>query len=51
MRVLALHCKYQIVEINASDDRSAQNLISKLEDISNNDTIRGNKKPALICLD
>jgi DNA polymerase III delta prime subunit len=39
------------VEINASDDRAANNLISKIEDIANNDTIRGNNRPALICLD
>lgn len=51
MRVLANHCKYEIVEINASDDRSANHLISKLEDIASNDTIRGNRRPALICLD
>lgn len=51
MRVLANHCKYQIIEINASDDRSANNLIEKIEELSGNDTIRSNKKPALICLD
>lgn len=51
MRVLANHCKYEIVEINASDDRSANNLISKIEDIAGNDTLRESKKPALICLD
>lgn len=51
VRVLANHCKYEVVEINASEDRSANNLIRKLEDIAGNNTIRGNKKPALICLD
>lgn len=39
IRVLAQHCKYNIVEINASDDRSANHLITKIEDITNNDTI------------
>jgi chromosome transmission fidelity protein 18 len=30
IRVLAQHCKYNIVEINASDDRSTNNLITKI---------------------
>jgi chromosome transmission fidelity protein 18 len=51
VRVLARHCKYTVVEINASDDRSATNLIRKIEDIANNDTLRGNNQPSLICLD
>ena len=36
IRVLANHCKYKVEEINASDDRSANNLIKKLEDIGGN---------------
>ena len=51
IRVLANHCKYQVEEINASEDRSANNLIKKLEDIAGNETIRQNQKPTLICLD
>jgi chromosome transmission fidelity protein 18 len=39
IRVLAQHCKYNIVEINASEDRSANNLITRIENITNNDTI------------
>lgn len=51
IRVLANHCKYQVEEINASEDRSANHLIKKLEDIAGNETIRSNQKPTLICLD
>ena len=51
VRVLAQHCKYDIKEINASDDRSASHLIDQIENFSTCETIKQGNKPALICLD
>lgn len=50
-RVVARHCGYNPIEINASDNRSAKNLISRLEEMTNNESVTANGKPTLIILD
>ena len=50
-RVIARHFKYAYQEINASDDRSAVSLITKISNFADNNTLRQDKKPSLIIID
>jgi nucleoside-triphosphatase THEP1 len=50
-RVLARHCGYSCEEINASDDRSGKSLISKIDNLVSNMTIRKDQKPTCIVID
>lgn len=50
VRVLAKHCKYDIKEINASDDRSANHIIEQISHFATSNSVNVDK-PALICLD
>ena len=49
--VVAKHCGYQTVEINASDDRSATALQSRIQDAVQMQSVIGQKKPNLVVID
>ena len=49
--IVAQHCGYEPVEINASDDRSAATLKDKLSDALYTQSVFGKKKPACVILD
>ena len=49
--VVAKHCGYQPIEINASDDRSASTLKVKLADALYTQSVFGAKKPTCVILD
>ena len=49
--VVAKHCGYQTVEINASDDRSATALQSRIQDAVQMQSVIGRKKPNLVVID
>ena len=49
--VVAKHCGYQTVEINASDDRSATALQSRIQDAVQMQSVMGQKKPNLVVID
>ena len=49
--VVAKHCGYQTVEINASDDRSAAALQSRIQDAVQMQSVIGQKKPNLVVID
>lgn len=49
--VVAKHCGYQPIEINASDDRSASTLKVKLADALYTQSVFGKKKPTCVILD
>merc|ERR1719354_734015 len=49
--VLAYHCGYEPVEINASDDRTGKKLAQKLESSLSMQSLFGSKKPNLVILD
>lgn len=48
-RVVARHCGYKFIEINASDTRSAKELIRKIDDMANIQSI--SDKPTFIIID
>ena len=48
-RVVAKHCGYKYVEINGSDTRSSKELIRKIDDMANNQSI--SDKPTFIIID
>jgi chromosome transmission fidelity protein 18 len=48
---LGKHCGYDVVELNASDDRSAKALIAKIEALGKSNSIRQGNKPVLIVVD
>ena len=50
-RVLAKHCGYHWEEINASDDRSAKTLISKIDNFVTNKTVGREQKPICVIID
>lgn len=49
-RVVAKHCGYDVMEINASDDRSSKALIEKIEALGKNNSVM-NGKPIMIIID
>ncbi len=49
-RIVAKHCGYEIMELNASDDRSGRVLIEKLESLGKNNSVLNNK-PTMIVVD
>jgi len=49
--IAARHCGYRPVEINASDDRNAQNLTSKVIDAVQMQSVMGEKRPNCVILD
>eukprot|EP00891_Asterochloris_glomerata_P002587 jgi/Astpho2/2587/Aster-04292 len=49
--VVAKHCGYQTVEINASDDRSATALQSRIQDAVQMQSVIGQRKPNLVVID
>jgi DNA polymerase III delta prime subunit len=49
-RVVARHCGYDVVELNASDDRSANTLITKIEALGKTNSISSGK-PTMIIID
>lgn len=53
-RIIASHCGYKPIEINASDDRTADKLIEKIESACQSYSLNANEKeskPSLIILD
>jgi chromosome transmission fidelity protein 18 len=50
-RILALHCGYKPVEINASDDRSARRMSEILRDLTESNSIFQPDRPSCIILD
>ena len=49
--VVARHCGYRPVEINASDDRSATALVQRVLDSAQMRTVTGDARPACIIID
>ncbi|CAG8743103.1 16355_t:CDS:10, partial [Racocetra persica] len=49
--VVATHCRYNIVEINASDDRTGQVIKNRIKDALETQSVVFNKKPNLIIID
>ncbi|CAG8479853.1 1511_t:CDS:10 [Cetraspora pellucida] len=49
--VVATHCGYNIVEINASDDRTGQVIKNRIKDALETQSVVFNKKPNLIIID
>ena len=49
--VVARHCGYRPVEINASDDRSATALVQRVLDSAQMRTVTGDGRPACIIID
>ena len=49
-RVVARHCGYEVMEVNASDDRSGKALIEKIEAMGKNNSVM-NGKPTMIIVD
>jgi len=49
--VVAHHCGYNVIEINASDDRTATALHNKLISAIENESITQDKRPNLIIID
>lgn len=49
-RVVAKHCGYDVIELNASDDRSGKALIEKIEAMGKNNSLHIGK-PTLIIID
>ncbi|KAJ3036838.1 Chromosome transmission fidelity protein 18, partial [Rhizophlyctis rosea] len=50
-QVVAHHAGYNIVEINASDDRTGESLKNKLQGALESQSVMGNKKPSLVVID
>ena len=50
-RVVARHCGYHYEEINASDDRSAKALITKIDSFVTNKTVGRQQKPVCVIID
>jgi SpoVK/Ycf46/Vps4 family AAA+-type ATPase len=50
-RVVAKHCGYHYEEINASDDRSARSLITKIDNLTSNRTVGREQKPVCVIID
>ncbi len=53
-RIVAMHCGYKPIEINASDDRTAEKLIQKIESACQSQSLNVSEKenkPSLIILD
>jgi len=51
MKVVAKHAGYRLMEINASDDRSAKMLKQRIKDATEVQPVFGTRKPVLIVLD
>ena len=49
--VVAKHCGYRPVEINASDDRSAGALTSRIQNAAQMQSVVGDRRPNCIILD
>lgn len=49
--VVARHCGYRVTEINASDERNGQSLISRVQDASEMQSVMGEKRPNCIVID
>lgn len=49
--VIARHCGYRVVEINASDDRTAGSLTQRIHDAVQMQSVIGEKKPNLVIVD
>ena len=49
--IAARHCGYKPVEINASDDRTASTLVSKVNDAVQMQAVIGEKKPNCVIID
>uniref|UniRef100_A0A7N0VLK2 AAA+ ATPase domain-containing protein n=1 Tax=Kalanchoe fedtschenkoi TaxID=63787 RepID=A0A7N0VLK2_KALFE len=49
--VAANHCGYRVVEINASDDRSASNVESKILDVIQMNSVMTDSKPKCLVID
>ena len=49
--VVAKHCGYRPVEINASDDRSAGALTSRIQDAAQMQSVVGDRRPSCIIID
>lgn len=50
-RVVAKKCGYHVVEINASDERTAENLITRIETMCNNHSLQMKDAKTLVILD
>lgn len=48
---MASHCGYNPIEVNASDDRTGEKIIEKIEAATLTHSIMGAEKPSLIILD
>jgi len=51
VKVVAKHAGYRLMEINASDDRSAKVLKQKIKDATEVQPVFGSRKPVLVVLD
>ncbi|KAJ3700688.1 hypothetical protein LUZ61_004393 [Rhynchospora tenuis] len=49
--VVAKHCGYRVVEINASDDRSASSIEAKILDVVQMDSVMPDSKPKCLVID
>ena len=49
--MVARHCGYRPVEINASDDRSAAALTSRIQDAAQMQSVVGDRRPNCIIVD
>lgn len=49
--VAGAHAGYRVVEINASDDRSAEKLVQKVQDAMAMQSVMGDRRPNLVVLD
>ncbi|CAN6486250.1 unnamed protein product [Victoria cruziana] len=49
--VAAKHCGYRVVEINASDDRSASSIEGKILDVVQMNSVTGDSKPKCLVID
>ncbi|KAF9438709.1 hypothetical protein BGZ76_005654 [Entomortierella beljakovae] len=49
--VIAKQAGYNVIEVNASDDRTGQSVKGKIESVLDNQSIIGNNKPSLLIID
>jgi chromosome transmission fidelity protein 18 len=49
--LVARHCGYKVVEINASDERAGSVLLNRIRDGTENTDVSGDKRPNLLVLD
>lgn len=49
--MVAAHCGYRPLEINASDDRSASALVARVQDAAQMQAVLGTRRPNCIIID